>query len=108
MDVPLARVELIVGLDYPRWLSLGRLGRRGVMRALDRRPICNGNTETFRQLFSRDSIVAWHFRSFPHKRSRIRAWAADESGPTVVRLRSPRATRQWLAALDVHTRGPTR
>jgi adenylate kinase family enzyme len=101
MDVPLARVELIVGLDYPRWLSLGRLIRRSLVRAVDRRPICNGNRETFRLLFSSDSIVAWHFRSFARKRSRIRAWAADPSGPAVVRLTSPRATRRWLATLGV-------
>jgi adenylate kinase family enzyme len=99
MDVPLARVELIVGLDYPRWLSLGRLIRRSLLRAVDRRTICNGNTESLRQLFSRDSIVVWHFRSFARKRCRIRAWAADGSGPAVVHLTSPRDTRRWLATL---------
>jgi adenylate kinase family enzyme len=99
MDVPLARVELIVGLDYPRWLSLGRLIRRSLLRTVDRRVICNGNTESLRQLFSRDSIVVWHFRSFTRKRTRIRAWAADRSGPAVVRLTSPRATRDWLTRL---------
>jgi adenylate kinase family enzyme len=99
IDVPLARVELIVGLDYPRWLSLGRLLRRSVVRALDRRPVCNGNTESLRQLFSSDSIVVWHFRSFKRKRARIRAWSAAQSGPAVVRLSSPRATRRWLDTL---------
>lgn len=32
LDVPLARVELIVALDFPRWLSLLRLIRRTVAR----------------------------------------------------------------------------
>src|SRR5262249_31314636 len=67
-DVALARVELIVALDYPRWVSLGRLLRRTLLRVVDHRPICNGNTETFRQALGRDSIIAWHFRSFPVKR----------------------------------------
>ena len=88
LDVPLARVQLIVALDYPRWLSLGRLMRRTLLRAVDHRPVCNGNTETFRAAFSRDSIIVWHFRSFARKRSRIRAWAADPPGCAVVRLRS--------------------
>ena len=100
LDLALPRAELIVALDYPRWLSLGRLVRRSVMRAVDRRKICNGNTESFRQLVSRDSIIVWHFRSFAHKRQRINEWAADGSGPAVVRLTSPSVTRQWLKALD--------
>jgi adenylate kinase family enzyme len=97
LDLPLARVQLIVALDYPRWRSLARLIRRTVRRAIDHRQICNGNTESFRQAFSRDSIVVWHFRSFARKRQRIRSWAADPSGPQVIRLTSPRATRHWLA-----------
>jgi adenylate kinase family enzyme len=99
LDVPLARAQLIVALDYPRWISLSRLLRRTLRRAVDHRPVCNGNTESFRQAFSKDSIVMWHFRSFDRKRARIRAWAADPSGPAIVRLTSPRQTHRWLATL---------
>ncbi|HTX84840.1 MAG TPA: hypothetical protein VME44_21845 [Streptosporangiaceae bacterium] len=101
LEVPLARVELIVALDYPRWRSLARLIRRTLLRNLDHKPICNGNTESLRQTFSRDSIILWHFQSFARKRERIRAWAADESGPDLVRLTSPAATRRWLASLSL-------
>jgi adenylate kinase family enzyme len=99
LEIPLARVELIVALDYPRWLSLSRLIRRSVARAIDGKPICNGNRESFRNIVSRNSIIGWHFKSFSRKRERIRAWAADPSGPKVVRLASPRATEEWLATL---------
>lgn len=99
VDVPLARADLIVGLDYPRWRSLARLLRRTLARAIDRREICNGNTESFRQAFSRESIVVWHFRSFTRKRRQIRGLAGDPSMPQVVRLTSPAATRRWLAGL---------
>jgi adenylate kinase family enzyme len=101
LDLPLQRVELIVGLDYPRWLSLQRLVRRTLARAVDRRPICNGNVESFRSAFSRDWIVYWHFRSFKRKRRRMRGWAADPSAPATVLLRSPRRTRQWLHSLTL-------
>lgn len=97
LDVPLSRVQLIVALDYPRLVSLSRLVRRTFMRALTRRPACNGNVETFRKTVATDSIIRWHFRSFAHKRARIRAWAGDPAGPVVLRLTSPRATRRWLA-----------
>lgn len=98
-DVVLPRAQLIVGLDYPRWLSLGRLLRRTVVRSATRERICNGNVESFRQMFSADSIIRWHFVSFARKRATIRAWAAESPGPAVVRLTSPRDTRRWLEAL---------
>lgn len=100
-EIPMARVELIVALDYPRWVSLRRLLWRTLVRIIDRDEICNGNTETVRQAFSRDSIVAWHFRSFAGKRRRIRAWVGSPPGTAkeVVRLTSPRATRRWLSSL---------
>ena len=103
VDLVLARTDLIVALDYPRWLSLARLGRRTLARSLDRRPICNGNAESFRQMLSRQSILLWHFRSFARKRARMRAWAADPDGPPVIRLTSPAATRRWLTGLQVTT-----
>jgi adenylate kinase family enzyme len=101
LDVVMARVELIVALDYPRWLSLGRLLRRTLLRNLDHRPICNGNTESLRQTFSRNSIIVWHFQSFAKKRDRVRRWAADPpDGVQIVRLTSPAATRRWLRSLE--------
>jgi adenylate kinase family enzyme len=99
LDVPLAAVELVVALDYPRWLSLLRLLRRTAVRIVDRRPVCNGNTETLRQTFSRESIIAWHFRSFRSKRARIEAWEADGSGPRVLRFTRPRDLDRWIAGL---------
>jgi adenylate kinase family enzyme len=98
-DVVLARTQLVVGLDYPRWLSLGRLVRRTLVRSVTRVRICNGNVESFRQVFSADSIIRWHFVSFANKRARIRAWAAESPGPEIVRLTSPRQTRRWLETL---------
>ncbi|GAA1967743.1 adenylate kinase [Amycolatopsis minnesotensis] len=99
LDVPMARVQLIVALDYPRWLSLGRLVRRTIARAVDRREVCNGNTESLGQMFTRDWIVWWHFKSFRRKRDRMRAWEADPAAPAVIRLTSVAQTRRWLAGL---------
>ncbi|HRJ26418.1 MAG TPA: hypothetical protein PLO61_02770 [Fimbriimonadaceae bacterium] len=100
LDIPLARVTLIVALDYPRWLSFGRLLRRTVHRVVSRTPVCNGNTESLRLVLSRQSILAWHFRSFARKRSRIRGWAVDPVlQDRVIVLRSLRETRAWLRTL---------
>jgi adenylate kinase family enzyme len=99
LEVPLARAQLIVALDYPRWFSLQRLVRRTVGRLLDRRLICNGNRESLRGLFSRKAIVVWHFKSFRRKRQRIRSWCDDPAMPPVLRLASANQTKQWLAGL---------
>jgi adenylate kinase family enzyme len=99
LDVVFARVQLIVALDYPRAVSLARLIRRTGVRLVARREICNGNRESLRVALSRDSIIAWHFRSFAPKRDRITAWANDPTAPAMVRLTSPRATRHWLAGV---------
>jgi adenylate kinase family enzyme len=100
LDVPLARTQLLVALDYPRLVSLGRLLRRTAMRIVDRRPICNGNYETLRQALSSDSIVAWHFRSFSRKRRQMRAWAVHPPGPVVLLFRHPRDADRWLSTLS--------
>jgi adenylate kinase family enzyme len=103
LDLPLERAQLVVGLDYPRWLSLQRLIRRTAVRAISRRPVCNGNIESLRSAFSRDWIVYWHFRSFKRRRQRMRRWAASPSAPATVLFRSLRQTRQWLDTLTPGT-----
>lgn len=94
----LGRVELVVGLDYSRLVSIGRLLRRTFLRVIDQRPACNGNVESLRQTFSSDSILLWHFRSFPGKRARIRAWADDPSAPPVLVFRKAAELDRWLDA----------
>jgi adenylate kinase family enzyme len=99
LDVPMARVQLIVGLDLPRWLCLTRLIRRTLTRAVRRTPVCNGNVESIGELFTRDSLILQQFRSLPRKRARLRAWQSDPDMPATTVLRSRRAVRAWLTTL---------
>ena len=88
-DLVLPRTDLVVVLDLPRLVSLGRLVRRTVRRVARREQVCNGNVERWRAVLSRDSIILWHFRSFDRKRTTARRWAADPARPPVLVLRSP-------------------
>ncbi|MGO4958021.1 adenylate kinase [Luteococcus sp. Sow4_B9] len=99
-DLVLARTQVIVALDYPRWITLLRLVRRTARRVVTREPQCNGNVETLRQTFSKESIIAWYFRSFDNKRRRMRQYEADPEGPAVIRLTHPRQMRRLLLELD--------
>lgn len=98
-DVVEPHADVIIGLDYPRWLSLGRLVRRTLGRVLTQEPVCNGNTENWRAIASRESIIVWHFRSFTRKRRAMRAWARRPDGPPVLLLAHPRDLSRLLAAL---------
>ena len=98
--VVLARSELVVALDYPRWISLLRLVRRTVARMIDHRLICNGNVETFRSTFSSDSILFWHVRSFAGKRREIGQLLDDPLAPPTLRFTHPRDLERWLGASE--------
>jgi adenylate kinase family enzyme len=101
------RADLVVALDYARLTSLTRLLRRTATRILDRQEICNGNHESWRTVFARDSLVVWHFTSFRSKRTEMRAWATAASGPPVITLRRPAHARSFVEAEEAR-RGPTR
>ncbi|WBB90301.1 AAA family ATPase [Verrucosispora sp. WMMC514] len=98
-DVPLARADLVVGLDYPRGVSFRWLLRRTLRRLSTGEEICNGNRESLGSVLSTDSVLIWHLTEFGRERRRLRAWHADPSGPPVLLLDSPEALEQWLAGL---------
>ncbi len=97
-DIPEGRADLIVCLDYPRWLSFARLLKRTLTRAIDRQPCCNGNVESWRLIFSKNSILLWHFKSFNSKRTRAHTWAADPTKNALI-LSHPRDADRWLQSL---------
>jgi adenylate kinase family enzyme len=98
-DLIWPRADLLVWLDYPLPLVLARLFRRTAHRWLTRQELWNGNRERLRDQFTRDSLFLWalgaharHRRDFP-----VRLARPEHAHLTVVRLRSPRETKEWLA-----------
>lgn len=98
-DVVVPRADLIVALDYPRWLSFGRLLRRTLVRVWRRDTVCNGNVESLRAALSHDSILWWHWKSFSRKRAQMRQWQREPAAPPVLRLTSPRQVPALLRGL---------
>ncbi|MCZ7429921.1 adenylate kinase [Micromonospora sp. WMMA1949] len=96
-DVVLGRADLVIGLDYPRGVSFRRLLRRTLGRLASGEQICNGNRETLGSVLSRDSVLVWHLTGFGRARRRMRAWAADPAGPSVLLFDDPAALDDWLA-----------
>ena len=98
------RADTFIWLDYRFPHVFWQLLRRSVMRAVDRNPICNGNIESWRNFFSKESIMVWLFKSY-RKRSReygaIFAEAGKSPNISYIRLRSREAADDWLKNLKV-------
>ena len=93
------KVDTVVWLDYPIGFVIWRLLRRSIRRAVSRELLWGRNRERLDRLFfSGDSLLFYTLRTFYPRRGRYLGWMkeAQTSGITFVRLRSPRATRQWL------------
>ena len=97
-DLVWERADCLVWLDYPLSLIVTRLIRRTARRIWKSENCCNGNQESLRRAFSRESIILWALQT--HGRLRweyppLLAQFADQ-GKTVVIHRSPQETRAWL------------
>lgn len=95
----LSRADTFVWLDLPRWRVISALTWRTMIRRLRRVELWNGNIEPQLWTFFTDPehILRWAWSSYQPSRQRGRAVLAAENGPVVVRLRSRREVRDWLA-----------
>lgn len=98
LPVVLDRATHIIALDYPRLISFGRLLRRTLHRVTTRTPVCGGNRETWSRVWSSDSILRWHFRSFEKKRATIREWERTLDPHRLRVFRHPRQLDAWIAS----------
>lgn len=96
------RANVIVWLDLPRSLVMQRILWRTARRVLLRQELWKGNRENLGQvLFSRNSIIAWAWRTHPQRRLEYSTWFSTSlfDQMTVVQLRSPQAVRDWVSGL---------
>jgi adenylate kinase family enzyme len=101
-DLIWPRADTLVWLDYALLPILWQLSRRTLGRIVQREPLWSDNRETFRtQFLSRDSLFIWLLKSYRPVRERyLRLTAQPEYAQfRVVRLRSPREMRAWLATI---------
>jgi adenylate kinase family enzyme len=91
-NMTLDRADTIVWLDQPLPLILWRLLPRTIGRIVRNEELWNGNRETWRDAFwGRESLFVWTIRTHYRRRRE------PLTGPKVVRLRSPREVRAFLA-----------
>lgn len=96
----LERADTLVFLDLPYRTALRRVTWRTFRRLLTREELWNGNRETLRNTFGRQSIVWWVITQ--HGKYREKWPARYEALPhlEVVRLSSVGAVREWLQSIQ--------
>ena len=90
------RADLLVWLDLPLLLKLGRAARRSWRRLRSGEELWNGNRETWRDaFFARDSVIRYAIRA--HYRDR-RELPRPEHAHKTLRLRSAAEVDRWLTS----------
>ena len=95
----LQRADLLVWLDLPRAVVMGRVVRRTTERRLNRTVLWNGNLEPPLSTFftDRDHIVRWAWRTHHENAERVAAAVTSRADLSIVRLRHQREVDEWLA-----------
>jgi adenylate kinase family enzyme len=98
-DLLAARADLLVWLDLPRALVLHQVVRRTVVRRVRRQALWSGNLEPplWTVLTDREHIVRWSWATHAVAATRVRALRERRPELPVVRLRSRREVRRWVA-----------
>lgn len=93
------RADLVVWLDLPRTTVLAQVVQRTLRRRLGRQQLWNGNVEPPLWTFFTDPehIVRWSWTTHPQLTPRIAALRQRHPLLPVVRLRSRREVRAWVA-----------
>ncbi len=89
------RADLIIWLDYPFRIILRRVLWRTLKRLLTKEELWNGNRESWKMTFSKDSIVAWVFKVY-WKRKRETPQILELFKAERLRFTHPRELQRWL------------
>jgi adenylate kinase family enzyme len=87
--------DLVIWLDYPFRTVLWRVLKRTARRLFVKEELWNGNRETWRMTFSRESIVLWVFQTFWKRRREIPV-VLEMLQTESLRFPHPKEAARWL------------
>jgi adenylate kinase family enzyme len=102
-DLVWERADTVVWLNYSFLVTLYRAVSRTFRRVVTGEECCNGNRESLRIAFSRDSIILWVLQTYHRRRAEYPSLLAamEQRGAQIIRLHSPSEADRWLAQLKL-------
>lgn len=96
------KADTVIWLDYSFLLIFARLFRRTFMRAYRKEALWNGNRESFRIMFSRDSVILWLFKTYARRKKEFPLQFAkpEYRHLRVIRFTHPHQAEEWLERLN--------
>jgi len=73
-DTVWKEASTIIWLDYPLNLIIRRFFIRSWRRVFLKEQCCGENHETLRQIFSKESLFLWIFKTYWHRKRRMNNW----------------------------------
>jgi adenylate kinase family enzyme len=92
------QADLVIWLNYPFRISFARVLRRTLTRLLNKEELWNGNRESWRMTFSKESIIWWVITTH-HRRKRELPRLLDSLETKKLIFNHPRETNKWLESL---------
>jgi adenylate kinase family enzyme len=94
----LQMAELVIWLNYPFRIVFARVMRRTLKRLLKSEELWNGNRESWRMLFSKESIVWWVITTHRRRQQELPRVVAAHAGASLI-FNHPREATRWLSSL---------
>ncbi|MFB2975210.1 AAA family ATPase [Microseira sp. BLCC-F43] len=96
-----SKADTVVWLDYSLPVIMSRIIWRTFWRVVTKENVCNGNRETWKTTFSRDSIILWALQTYGKRRREypILLQKPEYAHLEVLCMRSPKSTQDWLSSL---------
>ena len=96
-------VQTVIWLDFPFLTVLSRSVKRAIYRSTSGVELWpgTGNRESFKMLFSNDSIVLWTLKTFRKRKKEYAAAMEDKTYAHIkfIRLKSPAEAEEFLSKL---------
>lgn len=91
-------VQMVIWVDMPFYTTLYRALKRAFARAITQEPLWHGNKESWRKLFSKDSIVWWMIKTHRANVLKYEAMMQDKRYAHIqfIRLRSQREVDEFV------------
>lgn len=98
------QADMVIWPDLPLFTCLWRALKRSFRRWIKQEPCCNGNHETLRRIFGRDSILLWIWSTYPRRKcAYAKLFSNHCHRHRLIRLRNDKEVYDFMEKLSSHS-----